>query len=56
MIPCKRCGGIDSFLDGYGICDKCAQQMSDDIRVTDFNKDMTKDERNYYGEEYNDKR
>ena len=50
MNKCSRCGEVRMFLDRYGICDQCAQNMSDDVRVTEFNKNMTKDERNYYGE------
>jgi len=52
-MKCNRCGE-DRQVDRYGICEVCATQMADDIRVTDFNKGMTKDERNYYGEKHNE--
>lgn len=27
MIPCSRCGGIDSFLDGDNICQDCSKDI-----------------------------
>ena len=56
MSKCNRCGEDKQVLDSFGICEFCANQMADDIRVTDFNKGMSKDERNYHGEEYNENR
>lgn len=34
----------------------CEVRLRTEIRITEFNEDMSKDERNYYGEEFDETR
>lgn len=51
---CKKCNFSNS---GWRTeCLKCFTKKDDKTRITEFNKDMTEEERNYYGEEFDEKR
>ena len=47
MDKCPECGEeMQSFMTH-----KCKPNLFKDVIITDFNRDMSKDERNYYGEQ-----
>ena len=39
-------------------CDCTSKQFipSEDVKITDFNRDMSREERNYYGEKFDENR
>ncbi len=58
-MKCNRCNSRCYFSnEGVWICPNmmCDAKQRTDISVTEFNKLMTKDERDYYGEKYDETR
>lgn len=60
MITCKNCGQDKETHAGMffrdGMWKECKKFEAEDVEITDFNKDMSKEERNYYGKKFDENR